>query len=126
MLCLPMQAFARMMRIFRQKDSTTAQNCHQMAPHNLVLSGDVAYGVQKQFESEGRTALRLSYFLSNYLQVSSSDADNNNNNNNSNNIHTRNIGLNIVTVLPEKHIGLSHALSLHTLHLVPIKSFSSR
>ena len=121
MFCLPMQAFARMMRIFRQKDSTTAENCHQMAPHNLVLSGDVAYGVQKQFESEGRTALRLSYFLSNYLQVSSSDADNN-----SNNIQTRNIGLNIVTVLPEKHIGLSLALSLHTLHLVPIKSFSSR
>ena len=123
MFCLLMQAFARMMRIFRQKDSTTAENCHQMAPHNLVLSGDVAYGVQKQFESEGRTALRLSYFLSNYLQVSSSDADNNNN---SNNIQTRNIGLNIVTVLPEKHIGLSLALSLHTLHLVPIKSFSSR
>ena len=32
------------------------------------FSGDVGYGVQEQFETQGRTALRLANFLSSYLQ----------------------------------------------------------
>lgn len=59
-----------MMQIFRLKDSVTGRNCHQVAPHNLVMGGDVTYGVKTQFESEARTALRLSHFLCNFLQVS--------------------------------------------------------
>nr|KAG5707180.1 hypothetical protein BaRGS_017864 [Batillaria attramentaria] len=62
------KAFDRMMRIMRHKDAVTKDNCHTMATHNLILAGDVAYGVHKQFESEFRTALRLSHFLSNFLQ----------------------------------------------------------
>ena len=59
-----------MMRIFRHKESITGENCHQVARHNLVLAGDVTYGVEIQFENEGRTALRLSHFLCNFFQVS--------------------------------------------------------
>ncbi|KAK7114273.1 uncharacterized protein [Littorina saxatilis] len=62
------RAFNRMMQIFRLKDSVTGRNCHQVAPHNLVMGGDVTYGVKTQFESEARTALRLSHFLCNFLQ----------------------------------------------------------
>ncbi|PVD20991.1 hypothetical protein C0Q70_19155 [Pomacea canaliculata] len=50
----------------------TKDNCYTMPRHNLLLAGDVAYGANKQFEPEARTALRLSHFLSNFLQVSSS------------------------------------------------------
>ena len=59
-----------MMRIFRQKDGITGENCHQVAPHNLVMAGDVAYGAKKQFEHDARTAVRLTHFLCNFLQVS--------------------------------------------------------
>nr|KAG5707185.1 hypothetical protein BaRGS_017869 [Batillaria attramentaria] len=62
------QAFNRMMRIFRQKDTVNKGNCHTLASHNLMLPGDVAYGVHTQFEVEARTALRLSHFLNNFLQ----------------------------------------------------------
>ena len=58
-----------MMRVFRHKEAVTATTCHNMAPHNLVMAGDVAYGAKKQFEPEARTALRLSHFLCNFLQV---------------------------------------------------------
>ncbi|CAG5117529.1 unnamed protein product, partial [Candidula unifasciata] len=62
------QSFDRMMRIFRKMASVTASNCKQLSNHQLYLPGDVTYGVWTQFESEGRTALRLSHFLSVYLQ----------------------------------------------------------
>ncbi|KAK7115191.1 uncharacterized protein [Littorina saxatilis] len=62
------QAFNRMMRIFRHKEAVTSKTCHTMAPHNLIMAGDVAYGAKKQFEPEARTGLRLSHFLSNFLQ----------------------------------------------------------
>ncbi|KAL8589311.1 hypothetical protein ACOMHN_052314 [Nucella lapillus] len=62
------KSFDRMMRIFRHKAAVTPQTCHNMAPHNLVMSGDVAYGANRQFESEARIALRLSHFLCNFLQ----------------------------------------------------------
>ncbi|XP_025116243.1 LOW QUALITY PROTEIN: uncharacterized protein LOC112577393 [Pomacea canaliculata] len=64
------QAFDRVMRIFRQKEMVTKDNCYTMPRHNLLLAGDVAYGANKQFEPEARTALRLSHFLSNFLQNS--------------------------------------------------------
>ena len=60
-----------MMRVMRHKEAVTATTCHTMAPHNLIMAGDVAYGANKQFESEARTALRLSHFLCNFLQVRS-------------------------------------------------------
>lgn len=46
----------------------TSQNCHLMTADQLILPGEVSYGVEKQFEMVGRTALRLSHFLSAYYQ----------------------------------------------------------
>jgi hypothetical protein len=34
----------------------------------LLLPGDVGYNVEKLFSNQARTALRLSHFLSNFLQ----------------------------------------------------------
>ncbi|KAK7497619.1 hypothetical protein BaRGS_00011014, partial [Batillaria attramentaria] len=51
-----------------KKDTVNKDNCHTVASHNLMLPGDVAYGVHTQFEVEARTALRLSHFLCNFLQ----------------------------------------------------------
>ena len=59
------------MRIFRQSEVITSDNCHRVAKHNLVMPGDVAFGVKAQFENEAMTAVRLSHFLSNFLQVHS-------------------------------------------------------
>lgn len=58
----------RMDRIFRKKKSVSAANCHTRSETELQLPGDVSYGVDKQFEAEARTALRLAHFLCNYLQ----------------------------------------------------------
>ena len=49
--------------------SVTKDNCHNFAPDDLVLRGDVAYDVEVQFENEARMALRLANFLSSFLQV---------------------------------------------------------
>ncbi|KAH9491662.1 hypothetical protein Btru_030629, partial [Bulinus truncatus] len=62
------QAIERMLRIFRQKASVTADNCHKLTGNQLYLPEDVSYGVSSQFEPEGRTALRLAHFMSMYLQ----------------------------------------------------------
>ncbi|CAL1537134.1 unnamed protein product [Lymnaea stagnalis] len=62
------QALDRMLRILRQKASVTSSNCHKLPNHQLYLPADVAYGVSVQFDSEGRTAVRLTQFLSMYLQ----------------------------------------------------------
>ncbi|KAH9491660.1 hypothetical protein Btru_030619 [Bulinus truncatus] len=62
------QAIERMLRIFRQMASVTADNCHKLTGNQLYLPGDVSYGVSSQFEPEGRTALRLAHFMSMYLQ----------------------------------------------------------
>lgn len=39
-----------------------------MTPDQLVFPGSVSYGAERQFEMIGRTALRLSHFLSAYYQ----------------------------------------------------------
>ena len=66
-------AFDNMMRIFRHKASVTAENCHTKPKNLLFMAGDVGYGFDKQFEAEGRTALRLAHFVSNFLQNTSPD-----------------------------------------------------
>lgn len=43
-------------------------NCRFRELYELYLPGNTGYGVNKQFEAQGRTALRLSHFLSNFLQ----------------------------------------------------------
>lgn len=39
-----------------------------MTSSQLEFPGEVSYGAEKQFEMVGRTALRLSHFLSAYYQ----------------------------------------------------------
>ena len=43
-------------------------NCKFREAYELYLPGNTGYGVNRQFEAQGRTALRLSHFLSNFLQ----------------------------------------------------------
>lgn len=50
--------------------SVTKDNCHTFPPDDLILRGDISYGVESQFENEARMALRLANFLSAFLQVS--------------------------------------------------------
>ncbi|XP_050398522.1 uncharacterized protein LOC126816272 [Patella vulgata] len=68
-------AFEKMMQVFRQKAAVTASNCRDMSDATKSMPGSVAYGVNSQMESEGRTALRLAHFLSNFLQNTSPDED---------------------------------------------------
>ncbi|XP_014788876.1 uncharacterized protein LOC106882646 [Octopus bimaculoides] len=58
----------RIQKLFKKISSITSDNCQNVAPENLLLPGDVGYGVSTQFEFQARTALRLAHFLSNYLQ----------------------------------------------------------
>ena len=57
-----------MEQIFYQKESVNAENCFEMKDEDLILPGDVSYSVEKIFSPQARTALRLSHFLSNFLQ----------------------------------------------------------
>ena len=38
-------------------------------PQDLILHGDISYGVREQFENEAKMALRLANFISAFLQV---------------------------------------------------------
>ncbi|ESO93259.1 hypothetical protein LOTGIDRAFT_119445 [Lottia gigantea] len=58
----------KMTHIMERKYQTNKENCHGKLPNELFLPGDVGYGVDEQFEGQGRTALRLAHFLSNFLQ----------------------------------------------------------
>ncbi|XP_063442407.1 uncharacterized protein LOC134722716 [Mytilus trossulus] len=60
--------FNRMIRIFRQKVSINKNNCNTVPASSLHLPGDAAYDVENQFKSQGSTALKLSHFLSLFLE----------------------------------------------------------
>ena len=62
------EAVKRMNHIITRKYNTNKQNCKSKQLHELLLPGDAGHGVDKQFEAQGRTALRLAHFLSNFLQ----------------------------------------------------------
>ncbi|KAF2348435.1 hypothetical protein FHG87_020808 [Trinorchestia longiramus] len=49
--------------------SVTPTTCQDYTEAQLTLSGDVAYGAEKQFENEARMALRLANFASAFLQI---------------------------------------------------------
>lgn len=56
--------------------SVNAKNCDDrklFSPDDLVLHGDVSFGVDQQFENEARMALRLANFLSAFLQIVNSE-----------------------------------------------------
>ena len=55
--------------LLQHKETVNADNCARYKPEELELPGDVSYGVEKQLSYQARTALRLSHFLSNFLQV---------------------------------------------------------
>ncbi|XP_013089446.2 uncharacterized protein LOC106073439 [Biomphalaria glabrata] len=62
------QAVNRMMRILQRYQEITPVTCKTKKAYELLLPGDAAYGMHTQFEAQGRTALRLAHFLSNFLQ----------------------------------------------------------
>ena len=57
-----------MQDIINFKMLVTDQNCRNFKPEELQLPGDVGYNVEVLFSNQARTALRLSHFLSNFLQ----------------------------------------------------------
>ncbi|GAB1603596.1 uncharacterized protein LOC115222177 [Argonauta hians] len=58
----------RMREILQRFQGTTKDNCQSRTANQLLLPGDAGFGAERQFESQGRTALRLAHFLSNFLQ----------------------------------------------------------
>ena len=57
-----------MLKILERFQQTTKENCKTKKAYELYLPGDAGYGTNWQFEGQGRTALRLAHFLSNFLQ----------------------------------------------------------
>uniref|UniRef100_T1IVI8 GPR158/179 extracellular domain-containing protein n=1 Tax=Strigamia maritima TaxID=126957 RepID=T1IVI8_STRMM len=47
----------------------TCKDKRLFSPNDLILDGDIGFGVEKQFENEARMALRLANFISGFLQV---------------------------------------------------------
>lgn len=62
------KGYDRMMSIIMHKTSINKDNCASFKPDELHLPGDVGYNVEVLFSNQARTALRLSHFLSNFLQ----------------------------------------------------------
>ncbi|ESO11626.1 hypothetical protein HELRODRAFT_108901 [Helobdella robusta] len=60
--------YNRMQQILNFKTSVTGGNCKQFKKDELILPGDVGYNVEVLFSNQARTALRLSHFLSNFMQ----------------------------------------------------------
>ena len=60
--------YDRMHRILNRKENTNKGNCRQKPDFELFLPGDAGYNVERAFEAEGRTALRLAHFLCDFLQ----------------------------------------------------------
>lgn len=60
--------YDRMMSIIYHKTGVNKDNCNTYKPEDLQLPGDVGYNVEVLFSNQARTALRLSHFLSNFLQ----------------------------------------------------------
>ncbi|KAL3881426.1 hypothetical protein ACJMK2_027869 [Sinanodonta woodiana] len=61
-------AWSRMVTILNRRLDVTRKTCKSKEANELYLPGDVSYGVNRQFEAQGRTALRMAHFLSNFLQ----------------------------------------------------------
>lgn len=62
------EGYERMQRIMNRKYQTIRDNCKTKKAYELFLPGDVNFGVERQLEPQGRTALRLAHFMSNFLQ----------------------------------------------------------
>ncbi|KAK6170213.1 hypothetical protein SNE40_018662 [Patella caerulea] len=62
------ESLTRMQNILERVHQTNKDNCHELLENDLYLTGDAGYGVETQFLSQGRVALRLAHFLSNFLQ----------------------------------------------------------
>ena len=61
-------AHNRMTEILNFKTSVNRKTCKNFKKEQLYLPGDVGYNVDEVFGNQARTALRLSHFLSNFLQ----------------------------------------------------------
>lgn len=60
--------YSRMTEIMNFQTSINGENCKNFKKEELYLPGDVGYNVDVVFGNQARTALRLSHFLSNFLQ----------------------------------------------------------
>lgn len=54
--------------IFDQMSKVTRANCLLTVSSQLHMTEDVIYGASEQLEAQGRTALRIAHYLSNFLQ----------------------------------------------------------
>ncbi|CAG7835947.1 unnamed protein product [Allacma fusca] len=55
--------------LIRFINSVNNNTCLLLKKHQLVLNGDIGYGAQQQFDNEALQAVRLSNFISSYLQI---------------------------------------------------------
>ena len=60
--------FDRMQSIFRTIKNINKENCKTFSNRARLLPGDVGYGVETQFDTQARFALRISHLLSNWYQ----------------------------------------------------------
>lgn len=61
-------SFDRMQSIFRKIKNINKDNCKTFSNRAMLLPGDVGYGVETQFDTQARFALRISHLLSNWYQ----------------------------------------------------------
>ncbi|XP_048745350.2 uncharacterized protein LOC130046397 isoform X1 [Ostrea edulis] len=60
--------FDRMQGIFQTIKKINRDNCKTFSNRAMLLPGDVGYGVEKQFDTQARFALRISHLLSIWFQ----------------------------------------------------------
>ncbi|XP_012232061.1 uncharacterized protein [Linepithema humile] len=51
-------------------NNVTEYTCHNYAPQDLILRGDISFGAEEFYENEAKMATRLANFISAFLQVS--------------------------------------------------------
>ena len=61
-------AVSRLQRILDSIKRVSKDNCHNISPSGRMLPGDVAYGVETQFDTQARWALRIAYVLCGWYQ----------------------------------------------------------
>ena len=65
--------FDRVEQMMEHKDKVTEKNCEELNDEELELPVDVNYGSDYFFENHAHSALRLSHFLSAFLQIADAD-----------------------------------------------------
>lgn len=61
--------FHRLFKHLAQVNDINKDNCDKQRAENLTMPGDVAHNVDTHFDEQGRHAVRIAKFISNYLQT---------------------------------------------------------